>query len=160
MHENEKLIHEFYTAFQSLDWQAMQLCYADKVHFSDPVFDLQGKEAGAMWHMLCARAKDFELKYSQVVAGDSHGSARWEASYTFTKTGRKVHNVVFAEFQFAEGKIIRHSDHFSFWRWSSMALGPMGWLLGWSGFLRRKVQQQGLSGLKLFMRRHYSKKNK
>jgi len=155
MHPNEQLIHDFYSAFQKLDWQAMQQCYAEDVHFSDAVFgDLKGDDASAMWHMLCDRAKDFELSFSDVQADDSHGSARWEASYTFSQTGRKVQNVVFAEFQFADGKILRHSDHFSFWRWCRMALGPMGALLGWSGFLKRKVQQQALGGLKLFKRRH------
>jgi len=159
MQPNEQLIHDFYNAFQKLDWQTMQQCYAENIHFSDVVFgDLKGDDVSAMWHMLCDRAKDFELSFSDVQADDSHGSARWEASYTFSQTGRKVQNVIFAEFQFAEGKIVRHSDHFSFWRWSRMALGPMGVLLGWSGFLKRKVQQQALVGLKLFKRRHHSKK--
>jgi len=159
MQPNEQLIHDFYNAFQKLDWQTMQQCYAQNIHFSDAVFgDLNGDDAAAMWHMLCDRAKDFELSFSDVQADDNHGSARWEAGYTFSQTGRKVQNVIFAEFQFAEGKIVRHSDHFSFWRWSRMALGPMGVLLGWSGFLKRKVQQQALAGLKLFKRRHHSKK--
>jgi len=159
MHSNEKLINDFYSAFQKLDWQGMQQCYAQNIHFSDPAFtDLNGEEAGAMWHMLCSRAQDFELSFSDVHADDTHGSARWQANYIFSKTGRKVQNVIFAEFQFADGKIVRHSDHFSFWRWSRMALGPIGLFLGWSGFLKRKVQQQALGGLKMFMRRHYSKK--
>jgi len=158
MQANEQLIHKFYSAFEKLDWQTMQQCYADDIHFSDVVFgDLKGEDATAMWHMLCDRAKDFELNFSHVQANDSQGSARWEASYTFSQTGRKVQNVVFAEFQFVDGKILRHSDHFSFWRWSRMALGPMGALLGWSGFLKRKVQQQALAGLELFKRRHRSK---
>ena len=71
MHKNEKLIHEFYKAFQKLDWQSMQNCYADDVHFSDPVFtDLKGNEAMAMWHMLCAKAKDFELSFHNIKADD------------------------------------------------------------------------------------------
>ena len=160
MHPNEKLIHDFYSAFQKLDWKSMQQCYAPGIDFSDPVFiQLKGDEVLAMWHMLCSKAKDFELKFSDINADDNRGAARWEAVYTFSQTGRRVHNVIFAEFQFANGKIIRHSDHFSFWKWSRMALGPTGWLLGWSGFLKRKVQQQGLSGLRMFSRRHYSKKD-
>jgi len=159
MNSNEQLIDDFYSAFQKLDWQSMRQCYAENIHFSDPAFtDLNGDEAGAMWQMLCSRAQDFELSFSDVQADDTHGSARWQASYTFSKTGRKVQNVIFAEFQFAHGKIVRHSDHFSFWRWSRMALGPVGVALGWSGYLKRKVQQQALTGLKIFMRRHYSKK--
>ncbi len=159
MNQNEQLIHDFYSAFQKLDWQSMQQCYSPDIHFSDPAFsDLKGNEAAAMWHMLCTRAKDFELSFSDVQADDSQGSCCWKATYTFSQTGRKVQNVVFAQFQFVDGKIVRHSDHFSFWRWSRMALGPVGLWLGWSGFLKRKVQHQALNGLRLFMRRHYSKK--
>ncbi len=160
MHPNEQIINDFYTAFQQLDWQAMQDCYVGDIHFSDSVFnDLQGDEVIAMWHMLCTKAKDFELNYSHVKADDDSGSACWQASYTFLQTGRRVQNVIFAEFQFKNGKIIRHSDHFSFWRWSRMALGPAGWLLGWSAYLKRKVQQRALSGLKLFIRRQHIKKD-
>ena len=138
----------------------MQQCYAAGIHFSDPVFnDLSGDDVSAMWHMLCNKAKDFELIFSDIQADENSGSALWEAKYTFSQTGRKVHNVIFAEFQFRNGKIVRHSDHFSFWRWSRMALGPVGIALGWSGFLKNKVQQQGLSSLKLFIRRHHSKRN-
>ncbi len=160
MHANEQLIHNFYTAFQKLDWQTMKQCYAVDINFSDPVFNsLKGADAAAMWHMLCNKAMDFDLKFSDIQADEKNGSARWEAIYTFSQTGRRVHNVIFAEFQFSEGKIIRHSDHFSFWRWSGMALGPVGVLFGWSGFLRNKVQQKALNGLKLFILRHHSKKN-
>jgi len=160
MHANEQLIYNFYSAFQKLDWQTMQSCYAEGIHFSDPVFsDLNGEQVGAMWHMLCKKAGDFELSFTNIKADDTQGIARWEASYTFSQTGRRVNNVIFAEFQFSEGKIIRHSDHFNFWKWSRMALGPIGMVLGWSSFLKNKVQQQGLSGLNLFIKRIHSKKD-
>jgi len=159
MHTNEQLIRDFYTAFQKLDWQAMQSCYAVDVHFSDPVFNnLRGEQVSAMWHMLCEKAEDFELNFSQIKADDTYGSARWVATYTFSKTGRRVKNVIFAEFQFSGNKIIRHSDHFSFWKWSRMALGPIGIALGWSNILKNKVQQQGLNGLNLFIKRYHTKK--
>lgn len=160
MHPNEQIISNFYSAFQKLDWQAMQACYTEDIHFSDPVFnDLNGDQVGAMWHMLCNKAKNFELSFTDIKADDTHGSARWLASYTFSQTGRRVNNVIFAEFQFSDGKIIRHSDHFSFWKWSRMALGPIGLVLGWSSFLKNKVHQQGLSGLNSFIKRVHSKKD-
>ena len=158
MHPNEQLIHQFYNSFKRLDWQGMSACYHPNIEFSDPVFGaLKGREVSAMWQMLCAGAVNFELQFSQVQADDTQGRARWEASYTFSKTGRRVKNIIFAEFRFVDGKISRHSDHFSFWRWSSMALGPAGVFLGWSGYLRRKAQQHALSALKLFMRRNQLK---
>jgi len=153
-HANEKLIESFYSAFQRLDWQSMCECYHPGVQFSDPVFTmLNGQEVTDMWHMLCTKAQDFELNYSHIHADDTLGAARWVVTYRFPQTGRCVKNVIFAEFQFAEGKIIRHSDHFSFWRWSKSALGTSGLFLGWSGFLRRKVQQRALVGLQAFSRK-------
>ncbi len=155
MHPNEQLIHDFYAAFNQMDWQAMGQCYTSEAHFNDPVFcDLKGADVTAMWHMLCERAEDFDLDLRDVSADDERGSARWDAYYTFARTGRRVHNVVFAEFQFTDGRISRHSDHFSFWRWSSMALGPVGRWFGWSGLLKRKVQRRATAGLSAFKRKN------
>lgn len=60
--------------------------------------------------------------------------------YTFSATGRPVHNVVDATFELRDGLIVTHVDEFDFWRWSRQALGPIGVLLGWSSVVRRKVQ--------------------
>jgi len=153
-HDNAQLIESFYQAFQRLDWESMTDCYALQIEFSDPVFvSLNAQEVTDMWHMLCSSARDFELNYSHISANEQFGSARWEATYRFPKTGNLVKNVIFAEFQFSEGKIIRHSDHFSFWNWSKSALGASGLFFGWSGYLRRKVQQQALTGLRTFSKK-------
>ncbi len=157
--EHQQLIIDFYSAFQRLDWQAMASCYHPDARFCDPVFnELSAHEAGDMWHMLCNSAREFVLHFDHVQADETHGSARWEAKYHFASSqgggsARKVHNIIFAEFQFADGKIIRHSDHFSFWRWSAQALGPAGLVLGWSAAFRRKVQQRAARSLGAFQRR-------
>jgi limonene-1,2-epoxide hydrolase len=143
MHPNEKLIESFYTAFQNLDAEAMIDCYHAEVRFSDPVFPaLKGRQVGDMWRMLCSQARNFELTFNDIQADDRRGKAHWEASYDFSATGRRVHNRIDAEFEFQDGKIISHTDVFDFWRWSRMALGPAGLLLGWTPLLRRKVQRQ------------------
>ena len=157
MHKNEELIRAFYTEFQQLNWQVMASCYDQDVSFSDPVFtDLSGAELVSMWHMLCSKADNFQLQFSDIRADDRYGAACWVATYTFSQTGRRVKNTIFAEFQFKNGKIIRHSDHFSFWRWSASALGASGVLLGWSGWFRRRVQGRAKKGLAAFMRRNAS----
>lgn len=152
MHPNEKLIEIFYTSFQKLDPEAMVRCYHPDIRFSDPVFPiLSGPEVGAMWRMLCSQAKNFELTFADVQADDQKGKARWEARYDFSATGRRVHNKIEAEFEFRDGKIIKHTDSFDFWKWSSMALGPAGLLLGWTPLLRGKVQKQASERLAKFM---------
>ncbi len=152
MHASERLITDFYTAFQKLDADGMAACYADDVAFSDPAFpDLRGDRARGMWRMLCKRAKDFELTFSDVTGDDAGGSAKWEARYLFSATGRKVHNVIDARFEIADGKIVRHVDTFDFWRWTRMALGPAGLLLGWTPMLKAKVQREAASNLDKFL---------
>lgn len=146
---NEALITRFYLAFQRLDAEAMVACYTDDVTFSDPAFGtLHGSDAGDMWRMLAARAKDFSLTFDHVHAGDSKGSARWVATYLFTQTGRTVVNSINARFVFRDGKICEHHDHFDVWRWSRQALGTPGLLLGWSPLLKGKVRRQALKALR------------
>lgn len=148
MHPNEQLIEKFYTSFKSSDPQGMNDCYAPDVEFSDPVFPgLKGKRAMAMWAMLGERKADPNDRwFENVEADDTRGSAHWEAKYKFPLNGRPVHNKIDATFEFADGKITKHTDTFDFWKWSRMALGPVGALLGWSslfqGMMQKKLQQR------------------
>ncbi len=106
----------------------MAACYHPAVTFSDEVFsDLEGARAAGMWRMLCERGKDLRVEFRDIEADDSAGRAHWEAWYTFSPTGRQVHNRIEAEFEFRDGKIIRHRDRFSFWNWARQSLGPRGW---------------------------------
>jgi hypothetical protein len=130
----------------------MQNCYRDDATFSDPVFqNLSSAEVKAMWEMLVTSARDLKVEFKNVTANDTAGQCQWDAWYTFSKTGRRVHNVISASFQFREGKISRHVDRFGFWRWSRQALGMSGILLGWSPFLRNKVRGTARAGLMKFL---------
>lgn len=154
MHKNEQLITDFYTAFSKRDAEAMAACYAPDVRFSDPVFqDLRGEMAGRMWRMLCARGKDLTLVFSGIQADDERGRAHWEADYTFSATGRHVHNVIDATFTFRGGKILTHTDSFDLHGWTRQALGPAGLLLGWTSFLQNKVRRTAMDGLEKFVPR-------
>ena len=149
---NSALIDRFYEAFGRRDHETMAASYASDARFSDPVFqDLQGEEVGAMWRMLCERGLDLELNHSAVRAEDDRGSAHWEAEYTFTATGRPVHNVIEARFRFRDGLIAEHNDEFGLWRWARQALGPVGVLLGWSPPVQNKVRAQARRNLDEFM---------
>jgi ketosteroid isomerase-like protein len=154
MHPNAALIERFYTCFQNKDAAGMAHCYHPGVQFSDPVFpDLQGPKAAAMWEMLCERGKDLELEFSGIEADDREGHAHWEARYTFSKTGRKVHNVIEADFEFRDGKIWRHTDRFDLWRWAGMALGLPGKLLGWLPGFQNKIRSESSRMLDAYLRK-------
>jgi len=137
-----------------LNAEEMVDCYHPDIHFSDPAFgDLQGKDAGDMWRMLCGNAKDLRILFDRVSAGDRDGSAHWEAHYTFSQTGRKVHNIIEARFVFQDGYIIRHADAFDIWRWSGMALGIKGSLLGWTPLVKNAIRGNALKALRKFQER-------
>ncbi len=108
-----------------------------------------------MWHMLCESGTDLAVTFSRDIRADeAHGTAHWEATYTFSASGRKVHNIIDAEFDFSNGQIIRHRDRFDFWRWSRQALGSTGLLLGWTPFVRRKVRATAARRLEKFIAAH------
>jgi len=151
MHPNETLIRDFYAAFARKDAEGMARCYGEDVFFSDPVFPrLRGEEAADMWRMLLSRATDLEVTLDEASADAEGGKARWTARYTFSRTGRPVVNNVRAMFAFRDGKIVRHYDSFSFYRWASQALGPLGKALGWFAPLKWKVRKDAAKGLEKF----------
>jgi ketosteroid isomerase-like protein len=147
---NAALLERFYTAFQRRDAAAMARCYHAQATFRDPVFTLAGAHVGNMWRMLCARASDLRVEFDAVAADGETGTAKWQAWYAFSATGRNVHNTIAARFRFADGLIAEHVDDFAFWRWSRQALGPAGALLGWTPWLRARVRRDAARALQRF----------
>ena len=154
MATNEEVISQFFSAFQKLDYKRMNDCYSEDIVFNDPVFGLlRGDEVRSMWEMLCKNAKDFSLTYSNITAIDEeYSTCNWVATYTFSKTGKKVVNRIKAFMKLKDGKIIEHSDAFKLSKWAAQALGWKGELFGWMGWMKRKIQKNARAGLVRFMR--------
>jgi ketosteroid isomerase-like protein len=141
----ESIIETFYSAFAQKDAETMTKCYHDSIVFTDPAFGtLHGERAKNMWKMLCEsqREKEFVIRFDEIQFDQNKGQAAWEAIYFYGKKGRKVHNSIQAKFEFKDGLIIRHTDHFDLWKWSRQALGPVGFILGWAPSFRHKLQAQ------------------
>jgi ketosteroid isomerase-like protein len=154
MHPNEELLKKFYTCFQQRDADGMTACYHAEVVFSDPVFQtLKGERAVAMWHMLIGRSKDIEVVFGDIQADEERGRAHWEASYTYSATGRKVLNVINARFRFQDGRIVVHDDSFDIWKWASQALGVSGRLLGWTPFMQQAIRRRAGQALDAYVGR-------
>lgn len=153
--ETERVIRELYAALARRDHVAVAALYAADTQFSDPAFgDLRGDEVRAMWWMLSEAATDLEVTLGEVTALGDRGAATWEARYTFSETGRRVHNVVEAHIRVSGGRITRHDDHFDLWRWSRQALGPLGTALGWTPLMRPLVQRRARRRLDAFLAAH------
>lgn len=155
MPDNKEIIERFYTAFQNLDYRIMQDCYSDDIVFSDPAFGLlRGEEAKAMWEMLCKRATDLKIEFSNIqLLDEEYATCNWVAYYTFSNTGRKVVNRIKAFMKIKDGRIVEHSDAFKLSKWASQALGFKGTLLGWTGFMKRKIQKNARKSLVNFIER-------
>ena len=143
---------QFYQAFSERDAEAMARLYHPHGTFSDPIFGtLNAAEAGAMWRMLLSRARTIVVTSQPLAATGETAVTRWEADYSFSQTGRQVHNVVTANMQMQDGLILRHVDNFDVWAWSRQALGLPGTLLGWTPAMHRKVSASALAGLQKYI---------
>ncbi len=130
----------------------MAACYAPLAEFSDPVFQgLRGPEVAGMWRMLCERGTDLRIELGAVTQDGQSGGAHWEAWYTFSATGRPVHNVIEASFTFESGLIRRHLDRFDLYAWARQALGLKGLLLGWSPPVQNAIRAQARRSLDKFL---------
>lgn len=153
MNDNKAVIEQFYTSFQRLHAAGMNACYSDDIIFSDPVFGiLKDDEVKAMWEMLCVNAKDFSLSFSDIdLLDEEYATCKWNAVYTFSKTGRKVTNHIKAFMRLKDGKIIEHSDAFRLSTWLAQAFGWKGTLFGWTGYMKRAVQKEARKNLLRYM---------
>ncbi len=141
-HANAHLLERFYAAFAAKDAATLVACYAPDAHFADPIFDVRGPEVGAMWTMFCERGRDTRLEWRDIRADAATGSAHWEPRYTFSVTRRPVHNRIESAFTFRDGLIATQRDTFDLWRWSRMALGVKGALLGWTPMVRNAIRSE------------------
>ncbi|HKL36469.1 MAG TPA: nuclear transport factor 2 family protein [Salegentibacter sp.] len=143
-HPNEKIILDFYQAFQKGNSKAMNACYHKDIVFYDPVFGhLKGDRVKAMWYMLLEKSSgELSLNFSEIQANDYNGSAKWTAIYYYGPSKRRVVNEAVGTFYIRNGKILQHTDHYDLWNWSRQALGFKGYLLGWTKSMKHKIQQE------------------
>lgn len=142
----------FFKSFQVRDYRTMAECYLIDAVFMDEVFDLRGREIGAMWHMLCERGQDLCVTYRILNAVGSKVHAVWSATYTFS--GKKVENHIRTEFVMKDGKIKAHRDRFDMWRWCRQALGWRGILFGWIPVVQQGIRKKARASLNGFLRSH------
>jgi len=155
MISNRETIKKFYTSFQQLDAERMTALYHPEATFEDPVFGkLNQEEVVAMWQMLIERSKgNLQIEFSDIITSEEKGTAEWIATYLFSATNRDVRNVIQAEFEFKDRLIYKHKDTFDLWKWSKMALGWKGVLLGWSFIFKNKIRSQARKSLIKFMQK-------
>ena len=150
---NFELLDKFYSSFKHGDANLMNDCYHPNVEFKDPAFGIlkEGKPS-LMWEMLLSNKEAAPKISFKILEADVHsGKAEWKAEYFFGPQKRRVINNVKSEFIFNDGKIIKHTDTFDIWKWSKQALGPLGYLLGWTPLMKVIVQKMANKNLDKYM---------
>lgn len=140
--DNKEIIKKFYTSFSNGNIKGMLECYHEDIVFQDEIFGrLEGERAFKMWEMLLSQKKeDTIINFDNIQATNENGKANWVAEYIYGDKKRKVINKVSANFKFKDGKIIEHIDTFNLWKWTRQALGASGFLIGWTPFMKNKIQ--------------------
>jgi len=135
-HPNAGLLHRLFTSLNQHDHQEMAACYHADATFRDIAFDLRGsKQIHAMWHMICET--DIRASFHLLEVDDRVGHVTLIDDYTFSSTGRAVHNVIDSHFRLRDGLIIEHQDLCDARVWAAMALGGVsGFMAGRFRFLR------------------------
>ena len=154
--QTKEILNSFYKAFAQGNTEQMLSHYHPEATFKDPAFgELSEEEVKAMWTMLMERAKgNLKIEHEILEANETSGKVLWQAKYVYGKNKRPVHNKIKANIQIKDGLIIRHVDEFNLWKWSKQALGMSGLLLGWSSFLKNKIQSGAKISLAKFMNQH------
>ena len=148
----EDVAQQFYTAFAKKDYLELARFYHNDLSFTDPAFGtLSRSETLAMWEMLFTSADDLDINFKLLTSGDNFVVVEWRANYSFGSKKRFVKNIIKAKLLIEDDLIIRHIDSFNLYRWSRQAMGIAGWLIGWTGFFRRKLQKQTRSRLASFI---------
>ena len=150
---SKETMQKFYDAFKAHDASTMASLYHQDAIFNDPVFkNLNQAETQGMWQMLIERSNgNLEIEYHSLLSDNEMAQCTWEATYQFSKTKREVHNIIHASMEFKDGLIIRHTDHFDLWKWSKMALGTSGALLGWTPMIKNKIRKMAMSSLETYL---------
>lgn len=155
MHTNHNVLLKFYDAFSKGNATSMASCYHTKAIFSDPAFGkLNHEEVIAMWEMLLKQSKgNLTITFSDIKSNEKTGTVNWIATYKFNKTNRIVVNEIQANFEFKDSQIIKHTDSFNLWKWSGMALGCKGYMLGWTPFFQQKIRDKARKSLANYLKK-------
>lgn len=127
-----EVVRGFYDAFEQHDVAAMGALYANDVKFKDAIFTF-GDQQGVthMWTRLFQTDPKAQLKFTVDSSTGDTVKGHWVADYHVL--GRPVHNEVATQMKVRDGKIVEHTDDFSWKKWAPQAF-PAGKLFTLPGF--------------------------
>jgi len=148
------VLNTFLRALAQRDVEAMIRCYTTTATYHSPIFpQVEGDTLTATWQWFCAKAPDLTMVVDEQAFEANTARVQWTATYTFPKTGRPVVQVTDSIFVFEGPQLCRHEDRFDLHRWSHMALGPLGRVLGGRRWLQRSLQRAAAERVARFQER-------
>jgi ketosteroid isomerase-like protein len=149
MHPHEALIRRFYARLAARDAEGALACYHPEVFFSDPLHPrLRGEPARDLWRLRLGDPAFGEIALEEASADANGALTRWTAHGVVR--GRPVTIRGRSMFAFRDGRIVRHYDHYSLWRWTAQAFGSVGAALGWFGPFRWALRTRAARALERF----------
>ena len=147
---SKEIAIKFYDAFSAANIDVLKQLYDKKLIFNDNIFvNLDYNETISMWSSLLVGNKNMSIKYEIKKYSEKYVEVEWIADYLFTSTNRNIKNIILAKMEIDQGKIINHTDNFDFYKWSQMAFGITGVLIGWTSFFKNKVRTEAYNKLGL-----------
>jgi hypothetical protein len=149
MHSHESLVRQLFAALAARRPEDAAACYHPEVFYSEPLHPrLRGESVIDLWRMRLAPGEPYDIRLDEASGGGDGAAARWTVRTRVR--GREVEIHGRSLFAFREGRISRHYDHYSLWRWSAQALGPAGAAFGWLGPVRWALRTRARRALERF----------
>ena len=121
----------------------MNSLYHKEAFFEDPAFGrINVARASMMWTMLTTSKNLDAIDYEILASSEEEVRVFWQAYYRFGPKERPVHNKIISTLRFKDGLIVDHKDEFSLYRWAIQALGGMAYLMAWTPYFKKKLQQE------------------
>ncbi len=149
METNSTIVKNLFQFLQENKYHDVVKLYAKDAFFTDDVFNLSCSDSIVlMWQYLAFIFTDLHIKVVRIIETQDGAVVDWESFYQLR--GKKIHNKLRSHFIIENGRILRQTDQFSFYRIARQTSGLKGWLLGWLPSVKKTMQNRLLSGFDQF----------
>ncbi|MBO6794497.1 MAG: nuclear transport factor 2 family protein [Balneolaceae bacterium] len=139
-----EIVKTFYEALNNGDIKTVRQLYHPDAVYKSEMFSLKGPEVFALWYTATQPEMNLTAECSSINKVNNEVHTTWNISYELSVVNRTIKLSEKGLFKFKDGKIIFHQDKYSFYSWCKQTLGPIGWLFGWTAWLKKRVSKQAL----------------
>ncbi len=142
--KSTEIVNTFYEALNKGDIKTIRQLYHPEAVYKSEMFTLKGQEVFALWYTASQPEMNLKVECTSLKEVNNEVHTTWNISYQLSVVNRTVKLSEIGLFRFKDGKIIFHQDKYSFYSWCKQTFGPIGWLFGWTTWLKKRVSKQAL----------------